>query len=365
MPAVSLSLVEWLAVTGLAQSLLIIVYIAFRVRNWRQASLALAYFSVLALSFGLQFSLRLDGYEEPLRIALWFARMMGPPLCCLLVLQIGQGEEKGADLPPRRRFWVLGLPFLALLSLALIGAATPLCPPREVLCPGLFAWLQWMGSITGAVSMLALWGHKNLFGALRKTRGGMERYWLVMVLVMANIGAVGISLLSSTESIGTDTTDFLFAMLELTFIYLAITVLFRVYPSPVALSAEPSRFTRQELTAEEKQLADRIRQLMETDKPYHEQAFNRASLAREMGVPENVLSRVVNVSFGKSFPRLLNELRVEDAKWMLRNNDIPIQVVAAEVGFNSLASFNRAFREITGITPSQYRDSGESQSPPV
>ena len=40
---------------------------------------------------------------------------------------------------------------------------------------------------------------------------------------------------------------------------------------------------------------------------------------------------------------------------MLHNPEIAIQVVAFEVGFNSLASFNRAFREITGKTPSEYR----------
>lgn len=67
------------------------------------------------------------------------------------------------------------------------------------------------------------------------------------------------------------------------------------------------------------------------------------------------MSRVINVAFGKSFPRLLNEFRVDDAKRMLHDPAIAIQVVAAEVGFNSLASFNRAFREITSITPTQYR----------
>ncbi|MBU6475348.1 MAG: AraC family transcriptional regulator [Alphaproteobacteria bacterium] len=74
---------------------------------------------------------------------------------------------------------------------------------------------------------------------------------------------------------------------------------------------------------------------------------------------------MINVAFGKSFPRLLNEFRVDDAKRMLQNHEIPVQVVASEVGFNSLASFNRAFRDVTSLTPTQYRqahDAGGEQA---
>src|SRR5262249_27503868 len=100
-------------------------------------------------------------------------------------------------------------------------------------------------------------------------------------------------------------------------------------------------------------------------KLYHEPTFSRADLARELHVSENTLSRVINVAFGKSFPRLLNEFRVDDAKRMLHSHDIPIQIIATEVGFNSLASFNRAFRELTSITPSQYRQANAHENVPV
>lgn len=345
------NVIEWLAVTGLAQSVLIIVYIVFRVRNWRQASLALAYFVVLGLAFTLQFSLRLEGYEEPIRLMLWLCRTLGPLLCYLLVLQVA----KGADLPEPRQFWFLALAPLALIAGFAIRHLTHVCAADTLLCPGLFQWLQLLESISGGIAMLALFGHKNLFGVLRKAKGGMERYWLVLVLVIANVGAVCISFFGAMGSLEQSQSDALFVVLGLAFIYLAITTLFRVYPSPVQLSAEPTRFTMQAMTAEEKDIAAKVKKLMEVDKLYHEPAFSRADLARELDVSENTLSRVINVAFGKSFPRMLNEFRVDDAKRMLHDRAIPIQVVASEVGFNSLASFNRAFREITSITPTQYR----------
>ncbi len=211
--------------------------------------------------------------------------------------------------------------------------------------------------------MLALFGHKNLFGALRKAKGGAERYWLVLTLVVANVGAVCISFFGALGNLEQSQSDALFVVLGLAFIYLAITTLFRVYPSPVQLNAEPTRFTMQAMTDEEKGIAAKVKTLMEVDKLYHEPAFCRADLARELDVSENTLSRVINVAFGKSFPRLLNEFRVDDAKRMLHDHAIPIQVVASEVGFNSLASFNRAFREITSITPTQYRLTASPRCP--
>jgi len=350
--ATTFSVVEWLAVTGLAQSVLIIVYIIFRVRSWRQASLALAYFAVLGLAFALQFSLRIGGdYEQPIRLMQWLCRALGPSLCYLLVLQVA----KGSDLPTLPHFWVLALPPFSLAAIFMMQYMAQVCDKGAFLCPELFSWMQVMGSISGGVVMLALWGHKNLFGVLRKAKGGMERYWLVLVLIGANVGAICISFLGSVGELEKNEVDALQMVLGLAFIYLAITTLFRVYPAPVQLSAEPTRFTAQALTEEEKELAAKVKKLMEVDKLYHEPAFSRADLARELDISENILSRVINVAFGKSFPRLLNEFRVDDAKRMLHDHAIPIQVVASEVGFNSLASFNRAFREITSITPSQYR----------
>jgi AraC-like DNA-binding protein len=350
---------EWLAITGFAQSILIIVYIAFRVRSWQQASLALTYFLVLAVMFALQFALRLEDYEQPLRLMLWICRALGPLLCYLLVLQVVKGA-----LPGGRQFWVLALMPFALLAAFLMRDVIYTCDIGSLLCPGFFLWLHWFGAIAGAIALLALWVHKNLFSQLRKAKSGMERYWLVLVLIVANIGAVCVGFLGSVGSLQESETDALLMVLGLAFIYLATTTLFRVYPSPVELNAEPTRFTTQVMTPEEKELAAKIRTLMEVDKLYHEPAFSRADLARELNISENILSRVINVAFGKSFPRLLNEFRVDDAKRMLQAPEIPIQVVASEVGFNSLASFNRAFREITHLTPSQYKVTIQSGDKP-
>ena len=97
---------------------------------------------------------------------------------------------------------------------------------------------------------------------------------------------------------------------------------------------------------------------MSLDKVYQAASYNRADLARELAVPEAVVSRVINAHFGKSLPTLLNEYRIADARYLLTSTDLPVKDIADQVGFNSMPSFNRVFREITGTTPSLLRAQG-------
>ncbi|MDP2205194.1 MAG: AraC family transcriptional regulator [Alphaproteobacteria bacterium] len=347
---VTFSLIEWLAITGLVQSVLILVYILFRVRNWRQAFIPIIYFLFLAAAFGFQFALRLEDYAQTIRYALWFCWAMGPPLCYLLVLQV----VRLIDLPPARHFLVLltlpGAIFLAVVTLPLTGG----CKNGLVGCSSLQDLLYLTGSMAGAVSILALWLRKNIFVDLWRIKGGRERYWLVMMLVGVNLLALVISFMRSAEQIKSDEADALLVTLGIAFCYLATTTLFRVYPPPVSLSTS-SRAKLLALSDEERVIADKIRILMEMDKVYQEHAFSRADLAREVGASESTVSKVINAAFGRSLPKLLNEYRIEDAKRMLADSSIPIQMVASDAGFNSLASFNRVFRDVTGETPSTWR----------
>jgi AraC-like DNA-binding protein len=347
---VTFSLIEWLALTGLVQSLLILVYIVFRARHWRQAFIPIVYFTFLAAAFGLQFALRLEDYAQTIRYALWFCWAMGPPLCYLLVLQV----VRLVDLPPRRHFLVLlTIPaaiFLALAALPLTGG----CKKALIGCGNLQELLYWMGSTAGAISILALWARKNVFADLWHVKGGRERYWLIMMLIGVNLLSLVVSFMRSAQQIREAEADALLVTLGMAFCYLATTTLFRVYPPPVSLSQSP-RTRMLALSDEERALADKIRTLMEMDKVYQEHAFSRADLAREVGASESTVSKVINAAFGRSLPKLLNEYRVEDAKRMLADSAIPIQMVASDAGFNSLASFNRVFRDITGETPSVWR----------
>lgn len=65
---------------------------------------------------------------------------------------------------------------------------------------------------------------------------------------------------------------------------------------------------------------------------------------------------------GKSISEYVNELRINQAKVMLRNSEIPVKNIAFEVGFNDSNYFSSVFKRFTGISPRQYRTQTNSKA---
>lgn len=69
------------------------------------------------------------------------------------------------------------------------------------------------------------------------------------------------------------------------------------------------------------------------------------------------LSKLLNKHTGQSFSELLNSVRVEAAKELLKNPALRIGDVAEEVGFLDMAHFSRVFKKIAGVSANEYRNS--------
>ena len=67
-------------------------------------------------------------------------------------------------------------------------------------------------------------------------------------------------------------------------------------------------------------------------------------------------SRQFRATFGEPPHRYLQRRRVERAMELLRESDRPVTEICFDVGFNSLGTFSRTFREIVGESPSAYRE---------
>ena len=77
-------------------------------------------------------------------------------------------------------------------------------------------------------------------------------------------------------------------------------------------------------------------------------------VADEISVSPAKLSRVLNKDFGISFRRLLKHIRIEEAKRMLASQKISIKEISARVGFADSHYFSRSFKEMTGLTATEY-----------
>ena len=78
-------------------------------------------------------------------------------------------------------------------------------------------------------------------------------------------------------------------------------------------------------------------------------------LARVSGVSEAHFARTFRDAFGVPPHRYLLTRRIERAKALLRDTDLPITKIAFETGWDSLGTFGRTFRDITGESPSALR----------
>ena len=97
-------------------------------------------------------------------------------------------------------------------------------------------------------------------------------------------------------------------------------------------------------------------QSLQQEKWYLDSKLSLPQMAAKLATNDNYLSKAINTGLGKNFNRLINEVRTEHAKSLMRENQkTALLNIAYDSGFSSKASFNRAFREITGQTPSQFR----------
>ena len=78
-------------------------------------------------------------------------------------------------------------------------------------------------------------------------------------------------------------------------------------------------------------------------------------LARVSGVSQAHFARSFRQAFGVPPHRYLLTRRIERATALLRDTDLPIIDIAFETGWNSLGTFGRTFRAVTGESPSQLR----------
>ncbi|MCY9662289.1 helix-turn-helix domain-containing protein [Paenibacillus chondroitinus] len=90
------------------------------------------------------------------------------------------------------------------------------------------------------------------------------------------------------------------------------------------------------------------------DDYYHED-ISLDMLADKYNTSPKYMSKLLKKELGMTFQRYLQELRIAKAKEMLQHTSKPIQKILEEIGFNNRNSFIRTFRNLEGISPTEYR----------
>lgn len=169
-----------------------------------------------------------------------------------------------------------------------------------------------------------------------------------------------------------DSLYFLVIFALILFVNLAMFRLQKDAPQLIQTAAEqpgpvtPAVGLSETVNRQDQQLIDRVLKAMQQERLYAEAGLTIGDLSARVSLQEYRLRRLINQTMHyRNFNQFLNHYRIEEAARRLLDpaeEHIPISSIALDVGYLSLSSFNKAFKDSHGVTPSVWRSSQGKQS---
>ena len=96
---------------------------------------------------------------------------------------------------------------------------------------------------------------------------------------------------------------------------------------------------------------------LDTNKPFLNQGYNIAKLSLETGIPQHHLSALINRVYGVRFNDFINQYRIKHITRYFNQSgwdQLTLEGIASEAGFNSRTTFFNAIKKSTGMSPSEF-----------
>lgn len=109
------------------------------------------------------------------------------------------------------------------------------------------------------------------------------------------------------------------------------------------------------------ELITRLNRLFKEENIYRTQGLTINSVADVLNTNRDYLSKALNQRLQKNFNEYINFFRIEEAKLILKSqcdggySTYTMQTIAEEVGFTGTSTFYTAFKQVVGLTPSEYK----------
>ncbi len=348
-----LSWYQALQLLALGPCLFMIFFLCVTARHPSKVIVPALYFLSLSCSFLLPLTDAL-GLGTRIHGVLFMGESLTPALSFLLIIQFITGNI------PSLIYWsILAVPLVGGSSIiyAMLISKGEVCLGDNI-CTGavVFKTLYEIFSASLTFLLTVIIYHRLMLEVDNNSSERKNKYALIIALIMLNLSLLAIELLQISGHVQADSADNAITVVRIGFIYLVLTSFFRVFDHSVEIDFERVPTIKPVgPSPRDMQLADNIRKLLADDKIYRSMDLNRDSLAKKLAVTENQLSRVINQCFQQNFSMLVNQRRVEEAKERLSKEKTAITVIAFEVGFSSIPSFNRVFKAFSGVSPTEYR----------
>lgn len=261
----------------------------------------------------------------------------------------------------RRLTAMIVAPGAALTVIGLIGHYAP-----QAIAPSVWTLHNFIGLLLAVHALFVILrsGMNDLVEARRRLR--------VPFLVLIAIFSMILSLAQLGQNLGVDARwyEFANASIQALFGIAGVAVLLEARSALFgAAREEASAALRSPLFFDNEIWLERLSKAMEIDGLWRREGLTVGDLAQAVGLPEHRLRRLINDQLGhRNFPAFINQHRIAEARALLadpQNAPRSIASIAYDLGFGSLGPFNRAFRDATGVTPTEYRRSAISNSLPI
>jgi len=375
--------VNFLIISGILQGYFIATILFFRNTD-RSLSNKLLSFTIIAVNLHLTYLMLLDLnldniYPHLLSVPYSHLTAIGP----LLLLYTRSLLENQFILTKREALLFAPLTIEWLLQLLQIGYSmshniayynTPFDPTVSIViyvCSAISVFYYLKRSLT-IIDSHELWVKRNFSNLAKVTLSWLQKlllYYRVLWLLWIPFAAV--FLIFFRLQIQYFALILLIYLLMLAITYLTYWIGIegvRKMDLPVLNSkSDPSIDNKTYSNIDEHQIVNHInsiRELMTVDRLYLNENLSLRDLADRLAIDPNQLSYILNTHLHKNFYEFINWYRVEEVKYKLSqptHKHLTILGIALESGFNSKTSFNRVFKQLTGLTPSQYQKQSDGK----
>ena len=351
------TLMQAIQFAGLLPCLFLIVALYVAAQQKKLAHVPALYLFILAVSFSIPLQGAIGDYSWGGRIQLisLFLDALLPVASYLLIMQFLTGRV------PAFGYWLSfaipligGGPFIYSAAMA-----TDVCV-WEFICTSTHTLQQlYMLFATSLLFLLLIVTFSRVESQIdHDDVNRRHKYWLILALILMNVILLVAKLAEMAQRISLQEMAQVQTIVKISFLYLVMTSLFRVFDralnihSPLSSEGADRKVVPKDVDPE---FIARMEALLNEEKSYRKMGFSREALAKALDVGEHVISRTVNRYYEMNFNEWINRYRIEEAKERLSKEDTTITVIAFEVGFNSIASFNRVFKQQVGVSPTAYR----------
>lgn len=122
--------------------------------------------------------------------------------------------------------------------------------------------------------------------------------------------------------------------------------------------SEPEKYANKKMDIHQVQTKiEQLEALMIQEQVFINPDLKLNELAAMIQLSGHQLSELLNDNLGKSFNTYINGFRIKEAcEMVVKNNNLTLEAIGYEVGFNSKSAFFAAFKKFTGLTPKQFKE---------